>query len=127
MGMFHGRGGSITWAGTGSPHNKVTNWTVETTADVVETTAMSDANYWKTYLAGFKDWTASVDFNYRSGSDIVNMLGTGPDKLTLTMGGNHNVSGNAICTGISASTPVDGIVTATASFQGSGELSDSHT
>ena len=47
MAMFHGRGGKITWGGTGISPTKVTSWSVDGSADVAETTAMSDINYWK--------------------------------------------------------------------------------
>lgn len=128
MAMFHGRGGKITWGGTGISPTKVTAWTVDGSADVAETTAMSNTNYWKSYLAGFKDWTASVDFNIQSGSDLVPILGAGPSSLKLAFeSGGRCVVGNAICTTMSVNQPVDGIITGNIAFQGSGELSDSAT
>ncbi len=125
MAMFHGRGGKITWGGTGISPTKVTTWTVDGTADVAETTAMSDLNYWKSYLAGFKDWTASVDFRIQSGSDLVTILGAGPSSLELEFeSGGKSITGDAICTGMSCNTPMDDIITGNLSFQGSGALAD---
>jgi len=141
MGMFHGRGGRVRWLNSGySDILHITNWTFDAVADTVETTAMSDANNWKTYLAGFKSWTASVDYNVTSdalnpgldgsdlgysgsdtGSDIgcfLNLMFEGSDATTRAHG---VLVGQAIMNGLSIAEPVDGIVTATVSFQGTNE------
>ena len=51
MAALHGKGGSVTWAGSGVVGGEVTDWSCETTADVAETTNMASANDWKEYLA----------------------------------------------------------------------------
>lgn len=120
MAAMHGKAGTATFSGL-SPINLI-SWTVDSTADVAEITDMADT--WKTYLAGFKDWTATMTCHLDSaGSDITTALAT---SQTLTIDTNTGLafSGTAICTGSSASADKDGIVAITYNFQGSGALGE---
>lgn len=142
MSMFHGRTGRVKWhggtGGTSSDILNITNWTFDATAEVSETTAMSDTNYWKTYLAGFKDWTASVDYIPTSDTLMPGLAGSdlgysGSDATSVTVGAWLEMAfdgsdagglalgtliGEAVMTGLSINQPTDGIVTATVTFQG---------
>ncbi len=123
MAMLHGRAGSVSFAGGGAEDLlRITSWTADATADVAETTAMSDANYWKSYLAGFKDWTATVEVNSNTASFLTSLGEATPAALVLTLVAGTTLTGNAFMTGASMSEPVDGIVTITYNFQGTGEL-----
>jgi hypothetical protein len=105
---------------------QIISFTVDETADTIETTTMGDAA--KTYVASFKDATATVETYF----DDTDSSGQG----TLTVGssvtvnfqmegdttGDHKLSGTAIITGFSLGVSADGINTATYSMQISGGL-----
>ena len=105
---------------------EIISFTVDETADTIETTTMGDAA--KTYVASFKDATATVETYF----DDTDTSGQG----TLTVGssvtvnfqmegdttGDHKLSGTAIITGFSLGVSADGINTATYSMQISGGL-----
>ena len=121
MAMLHGRAGSVSFVGGGDLVN-ITSWTMDATADVAETTAMSDANYWKSYLAGFKDWTGTVEVNSNTASFLTSLGEAAPASLVLTLVSGTTLTGNAFMTGASMSEPADGIVTITYNFQGTGAI-----
>jgi hypothetical protein len=105
---------------------EIISFTVDETADTIETTTMGDAA--KTYVASFKDATATVETYF----DDTDSSGQG----TLTVGssvtvnfqmegdttGDHKLSGTAIITGFSLGVSADGINTATYTMQISGGL-----
>ena len=118
MAAFHGKAGSVTWAGGGTV-SQITSWSCDVSCDIAEQTDMGDT--WKTYLAGFKDWTATVEcYMLTTGLDALaaGLGATAQLNLTLVSGA-YNLEGEAICTNISASQSADGIPTVTYSFQGS--------
>lgn len=120
MGKFHGSGGSITWAGAGfESKTQITSWSAEVTSDVAEVTDMGDS--WKEYLAGLKDWTATV---VCFADETQSPLAIGASALlTLEMvDAGDNIEGNAICTGISFGVDITGANTVTHAFQGNGVL-----
>ena len=118
MAAFHGFAGSITFTGI-TPTN-VISWTADITVDMAEITDMGDT--WKTFLAGFKDWTASATCLLDTTGPDIAALGTA-QTLTLTAVSGTTLSGNAFCTGIAVSTDANGIPTVTYTFQGSGAVS----
>ena len=120
MATFHGKSGSITWAGTGFESKAlILSWRLDVTADIADKTEMQAT--WKTYLAGLKDWTATVETN-AADDESVAPLGTAA-TLTLEMvDAGENLEGNAFCTGISFAVDKDDLGKATHTFQGNGEL-----
>ena len=60
MATHHGKEGVVTVAGTAI--GNVTGYTLDTTQDVVEATALEDSN--KAFLVGRGTFTASIDMNY---------------------------------------------------------------
>lgn len=115
MSEVAGKGGSITYTGLTVG---VKTWTCDLVGDALEVTDYSDSGH-RTFIAGLDGWTASVELNW----DVANTIGVGDSaSLTLTVvNGTTYYSGTALVTGISISSNVDGVVTATISFQGSGE------
>ena len=127
MTLLHGKGGSITWAGTAgfADEGSVTSWNVNVTLDTQEFTSMATTH--KAFLAGFLDWTATVD-----------VIGDGTDKMLTDLGddnsgsyydcklemvdGTHSLNGNAICVGATATTDKDDVIRLSYSFEGSGAL-----
>jgi len=60
MAIVHGKGGSFSWdSGGGTESTKILSWTLDLVSDFAEVTDMGDT--WKTRLAGFMDWTATVE------------------------------------------------------------------
>jgi len=116
MSKFHGKGGSITWAGAGFESKAlITSWTAEITSDIAETTDMGDT--WKEYLAGLLDWTAQVVCLAEETQSQLAVGVTASLKLEMVDGGDH-LEGDATCTGISFGVDITGAGTVTHSFQG---------
>ena len=118
MAAFHGKDGSVTW--TSGDVAIVTSWSLDATADTDDTSGMGDD--WKSYLAGLKDWTATVEVTISDPATVLGGLGEAPASLTLDMDGTNTISGDAICTGISPSQDTGSQGTVSLSFQGSGQL-----
>lgn len=137
MAMFHGKNGKVVWnaedGGSDVDISNIKSWSFDATGDVAETTAMNATGNWKTYLGGFRTWTATVECNADSG---------GPEVLLTTAGGNVGLGddnsgagaglelwftstasdgllyGKAIATGVSFKEDAQGITTVTYTFQG---------
>lgn len=127
MAAIHGKLGSATFKTICSSAIELLSWSIDTSADIAETTDMGDT--WKGYLAGFLDWTASLECNLPAGGigTLTTFLGVAPDTLTInsgTLAGNaaRKYYGNAICTGISPSGDKGEIAKVSIKFQGAGEL-----
>ena len=116
MAEVAGKGGSITFTNLTAG---VKSWTADISGDALETTDYADSGH-RTFIAGLDGWTASVELNW----DVANTVAVG-DSATLTLtivSATTHYSGTALVTGISVSSIVDGLVTATVSFQGSGAI-----
>jgi hypothetical protein len=131
MAAITGRDGQIVIAG-----NVVTstrNFSVDITADTIETSVMGQDT--RTYVKGMSSWSGSADVYFDTTTNQANLLVAGS---TATVGGtpvavkfyvdqdatNDLVYiGNAIITGYSVSSAMDGLVEATISVQGSGPIS----
>lgn len=104
---------------------EVTNFSVEETADTVECTAMGDD--YRTYMSTFKAWTGSMEVHWDpddSGQTAV-VVGSSVTVTFYPEGddtGDTTIGGTAIVTGLTRTTPYDGIVTSSITFQGSGAL-----
>ena len=138
MAAFHGKIGKITWdASTASTTeiDAITSWTLDIICDVADGSDMSAAT--KTYFAGWKDWTATVESILpTTGSQIPLVDAAGVEALgektpaILEMwlddtGGAGNVvviHGAAICVGIGYNIDVNDVVKITYNFQGTGAL-----
>ena len=68
MATFHGKGGSVTFGGNAQA--QVVSWTLNISVDLAESSAMDTANDYKDYLAGFKDWTATVEVHLDTGGPL---------------------------------------------------------
>ncbi len=131
MAFMSGKNGKIIWDAddTDVGLSYAQNWTCTYTHEVAEITSMQDT--WRTYYTGSQDWTATAEcLLVATGTEIPigsadGGLGMADDECMLELYFHHEVGvkfravyGNAICTGISITDPVDGIVTLTYSFQG---------
>jgi len=123
MATHHGKEGVITVGGTAI--GNITGFTLDTTHDTVEDTELSDTS--KTYLVGRGTFTGSIDMNYDEESTEQGLLVSGASLAFVFLpegntSGDESFSGTGIVTGMSINTPLDGPITRTVSFQGTGAL-----
>ena len=60
MAVFHGKAGKVTFAPT---IVSVLSWTLSVISDVAESTVMHPTVWWKSFVAGFIDASATVEAN----------------------------------------------------------------
>ena len=107
---------------------EIISFTVDETADTIETTTMGDVA--KTYVSSFKDATASVETYFDDtdtsgqGSFTVGSSVTVNFQMEGDTTGDHLLSGTALITGRSIGVSADGINTATYSMQITGGLTE---
>ena len=123
MATHHGKEGVITIGGT--TLNNATGFTVDTTHDVVEDTALGDSM--KSFLVGRGTFTFSIDMNFDETDSGQTTMVQGAE-LTFAFlpegneSGDRKFSGSGIVTGMSVSVPLDGDITRTVTGQGTGGL-----
>ena len=123
MATHHGKEGVITIGGT--TLNNATGFTVDTTHDVVEDTALGDSM--KSFLVGRGTFTFSIDMNFDETDSGQTTMVQGAE-LTFAFlqegneSGDRKFSGTGIVTGMSVSVPLDGVITRTVTGQGTGGL-----
>ena len=123
MATHHGKEGVITIGGT--TLNNATGFTVDTTHDVVEDTALG--NSMKSFLVGRGSFTFSIDMNFDETDSGQTTMVQGAE-LTFAFlpegneSGDRKFSGTGIVTGMSVSVPLDGVITRTVTGQGTGGL-----
>lgn len=118
-------------SGTPTAVAAVRNFSVEMTADTIEKTTMG--NDTRQYLKGMSTWSGSADIyldtaNLTGGASVIAALmptggavGDAPITVELYLDGTSaKFSGEAIVTGYTANSSMDGMVEASISFQGSG-------
>ena len=124
MATHHGKEGVVTAGGTGV--GELTGFTLETTADVVEDTALTDAT--KSFLVGRTSFSGTLEMSYDETDSPQQTLtaGTSISFILAPEGnasGDETFTGTGIVTGMSVSIPLDGITTRSVTFQGTGTLS----
>ena len=123
MAAHHGKEGVLTIGGT--TLGNATGFTVDTTHDVVEDTALGDSM--KSFLVGRGTFTFSIDMNFDETDSGQTALVQGAE-LTFAFlpegneSGDRKFSGSGIVTGMSVSVPLDGVITRTVTGQGTGGL-----
>mgnify|MGYP003138151261 CR=1 FL=1 len=123
MATHHGKEGVVK---TGSDITaEVTGFSLETTADVVEDTSLTDTA--KTYLAGRTAFSGTIDMHYDETDTSQSAMDAGT-SLTFTLlpegntSGDESFSGSGIVTSMSVSVSLDGVTTRSVAFQGTGAL-----
>jgi len=117
MAEVHGNAGSFSYAGT-STLIGVFNWTINSLADLHDTTNFADENRRK-YTAGLLDWTATAECHWDTSTVIV--AGEG-GSLTLTVTGSDTYKGLCLIRDYTITEAVDDIVVTSVTFQGNGTL-----
>ena len=123
MATHHGKEGVVKAGGTGI--GELTGFTLETTADVVEDTQLSDST--KSFVAGRTSFSGTLEMSYDE-TDSPQQTLTAGTSISFVLGaegdgsGDEIFSGSGIITGMSVSVPLDGITTRSVTFQGTGAL-----
>ena len=120
MAEISGKMGDVVSTGT-NMDTFVKNWTANLVGDALETTNFDVAASGRTYIAGLKGWSGSFECNYSTGNTAV--PGTTTNLILRSSTGTGGVfKGDVIITGMDVTTPVDGIVTQSYTFQGTGAV-----
>ena len=123
MAVHHGKEGEVTVGG--SAVGELTNFTLETTGDVVESTKMADGA--KSFVAGRTSFSGTLDMHFDEADSVQTQLTVGSSitfKLLPEGGstGDRKFEGASVITGMSVSQPLDGVVARSVTFQGTGAL-----
>jgi|TARA_B100000959_G_scaffold147432_2_gene154790 hypothetical protein len=123
MAVVHGKEGVVK-AG-GSAIGNLTGFTLETTADVVEKTAIDDGT--KSFISGRTSFSGSLDMNFnREDAQQVTLLAGSSIAFIVypegTTSGDRTFTGTGIVTGMSTNNSMDGVVSRSVTFQGTGAL-----
>ena len=123
MATHFGKEGVVTAGGTGI--GELTGYTLETTADVVEDTQLSDAS--KSFVAGRTSFSGNLDMSYDETDSPQQTLTAGTTIAFIlapegNASGDETFTGSGIVTGMSVNVSLDGITTRSVTFQGTGAL-----
>ena len=123
MATHHGKEGVVTAGGSGV--GELTGFTLETTADVVEDTALTDAT--KSFVAGRTSFSGSLDMSYDETDSPQQTLTVGSSIAFVLLpegnsSGDESFSGTGIVTGMSVTNGMDAIISRSVTFQGTGTL-----
>ena len=123
MATHHGKEGVVTVGGTGV--GELTSFTLETTGDVVEDTALTDST--KSFVAGRTSFSGTLEmhFDETDSPQTTLVAGASISFVLLPEGnasGDRSFTGTGIVTGMSVNNSMDAIVSRTVTFQGTGDL-----
>ena len=123
MATHHGKEGVVTAGGTGV--GELTGFTLETTGDVVEDTALTDAT--KSFVAGRTSFSGTLEMHYDE-TDSPQQTLTACSSISFVLlpegnsSGDESFTGTGIVTGMSVNNAMDEIISRTVTFQGTGAL-----
>jgi len=124
MATHHGKEGVVTAGGTAV--GELTSFTLETTGDVVEDTALTDAT--KSFVAGRTSFSGTLEMHFDETDTPQTTLLAGASIAFILLpegnaSGDRSFTGTGIVTGMSVNNAMDAIVSRTVTFQGTGALS----
>ena len=123
MATHHGKDAVVHVGGTNI--GQATGFTVDTTHDILEDTALGSSM--KSFVVGRGTFTASIDMNFDDDDTAQGNLVQGSSLSFEFMpegsgSGEQKLSGTGIVTGMSVGVTLDGVTTRTVSIQGTGGL-----
>ena len=123
MATHHGKEGVVTAGGTCV--GELTGFTLETTGDVVEDTALSDAT--KSFVAGRTSFSGTLEMHYDETDSPQQTLTAGSSISFILLpegnsSGDESFTGTGIVTGMSVTNGMDAIISRSVTFQGTGTL-----
>jgi predicted secreted protein len=131
MASLTGNAGVVSIDGTNIA--EVRSYSIEITSDTIESTTMAGSNSGRTYFKGLSSFSGSVDVywdaSHFSTADLDGLIngdvGAATSEVNLIVypeGTGSNWNGTIIPTGYSISASFDGMIEASISFQGDGQL-----
>ena len=123
MATHHGKEGVVTAGGTAV--GELTGFTLETTGDVVEDTALTDAT--KSFVAGRTSFSGTLEMHYDE-TDAQQETLTAGSSISFVLlpegnsSGDESFTGTGIVTGMSVNNAMDEIISRSVTFQGTGTL-----
>ena len=123
MATHHGKEGVVTVGGTGV--GELTGFTLETTGDVVEDSALTDAT--KSFVAGRTSFSGTLEMHCDETDTPQTNLTAGSSLAFILLpegnsSGDRSFTGTGIVTGMSVNNSMDAIISRTVTFQGTGAL-----
>ena len=123
MATHFGKEGVVKAGGTGI--GELTGYTLETTADVVEDTQLSDAT--KSFVAGRTSFSGTLEMSYDETDSPQQTLTVGSSIAFILLpegdtSGDESFTGSGIVTGMSVNNAMDAVITRSVTFQGTGAL-----
>ena len=123
MATHHGKEGVVKAGGTAV--GELTGFTLETTGDVVEDTALTDAT--KSFVAGRTSFSGTLEMHFDETDSPQTSLIAGASIAFILLpegnaSGDRSFTGTGIVTGMSVNNSMDAIVSRTVTFQGTGAL-----
>jgi len=123
MATHHGKEGVVTVGGT--EMGEITSFTLETTGDVVEDTALSDST--KSFVASRTSFSGTIEMHFDETDTQQETLTAGASISFVLLpegnsSGDASYSGTGIVTGMSINNAMDAIVSRSVTFQGTGAL-----
>ena len=123
MATHHGKEGVV--KSGSNVIGEATSFTLETSADVVEDTQLSDAA--KSFITGRTSFSGTIDMNYDETDTAQETLTVG-SSISFTVlpegntSGDQSFTGSGIVTGMSINNGMDAVVSRSVTFQGTGAL-----
>ncbi len=123
MATHHGKQGVVKAGGTAV--GELTSFTLETTGDVVEDTALSDST--KSFVAGRTSFSGTLEMHFDETDTPQTSLLAGASIAFILLpegatSGDRSFTGTGIVTGMSVNNSMDAIISRTVTFQGTGAL-----
>tara|TARA_B110000483_G_scaffold101811_1_gene124586 strand:+ start:145 stop:531 length:387 start_codon:yes stop_codon:yes gene_type:complete len=123
MATHHGKEGVVTVGGTAV--GELTGFTLETTADVVEDTALTDAT--KSFLAGRTSFSGTLEMNFDETDTPQTNLVVGASLAFILLpegnaSGDRSFAGTGVVTGMSVTNSMEAVISRNVTFQGTGAL-----
>jgi len=128
MAIYSGQDGVLKIGGTAVA--ELRSFSLDTTTEALQTTTMGDGAH--TYIAGLENFSGSADVFYDDThhTSITSLTGgsnAGPVTLSFFPAGeglsaNPKLTGSAVITGYSLTSSFDGVIEASITFQGTGDL-----
>lgn len=106
----------------------IRSWTLDYTVDTLDTTDFADGaatNAARTFIAGLSQWSGTFEGLKDGAPYALTFDGSALQTIKLEEDGSLNWSGECLITGIHPNVSVDGVVTYTYDFQGTGALTPS--
>jgi len=106
----------------------IRSWTLDYTVDILDTTDFADGaatNAARTFIAGLSSWSGTFEGLKDGAPYALTFDGATTQTIKLEEDATHSWSGECLITGIHPNVSVDGVVTYTYDYQGTGELTES--